>query len=278
MTDPRRRVPDFEGQQADLEDFIARVSYVPAGTGFHVTTWNVNWSPPSKRDAIRERIKRFCTNGVFVLTEGDIGVLPADGHLIEGATDWGYRVKDPARRKLILWSEDELSDVDVLGSPDLPPGRFAAGTLRTPEGPVRIIAVCIPWRDAHVRTGSRKAKPWEEHLAYLRALRPILDKARETTPTCVVGDFNQRVPSTWAPRVVRAAMASTFEGFTILTAGEEPLPGLAEQAVDHIAVSDGLTCYSRSGLDCSDTPPSDGTPPRFLSDHHLISCSLVRDA
>lgn len=278
MNDARRRVSDFERQQADLEDFISRVSYVPAGTGFHVTTWNVDWAPPRKRDAIRERIARFCPSGVFILTEGDRAVLPEGGHAIDGGPDWGYRVEDPSRRKVILWSDEEMSDVDIVGSPDLPPGRFAAGTLTTPEGPVRIIAVCIPWRDAHVRTGRRKAKPWGEHIAYLEALRPLLDEARQAMPVCVAGDFNQRIPSTWTPRVARDAMAATFEGFTILTAGEEPLSGLAEQTVDHIAVSEGLTSYSRGGVDCGDTPPSDGTPPRSLSDHHLITCSLVRDA
>lgn len=246
-------------------------------TAFHVSTWNVEWAPPAKRDAVRGRVARFCpARGVFVLTEGDRAVLPSDGHVVEGGPDWDYREKDPDRRKVILWSDIPLSDPDSVGSPALPRGRFAAATLDHPAGPVRVIAVCIPWHNAHVSTGRGDAAPWEEHIAYLEALAPVLQDARRSMPVCVVGDFNQRIPSTWVSRAARAALEDAFTGFNIPTAGE-PVPGLLEQAVDHVAVTEDLVLYNVAGLDRLDEPPPDGRRPRALSDHHLISCSLMRE-
>jgi hypothetical protein len=41
----------------------------------------------------------------------------------------------------------------------------------TPIGPIRFVGVCIPWRDAHVRTGRRDRAPWEDHLRFLEQAR-----------------------------------------------------------------------------------------------------------
>lgn len=265
---------DFERQQATLEDFVSRIHYSDP-SDFRVATWNVEWAPQRKREAIRKRVDHYCGD-VFVLTEGDADILPSSGTVIEGGSDWGYPVTDPARRKILMWAKDKVTDVDPVGSAELPPGRFVAGTLSTSRGPVRIIGVCIPWRDAHVRTAKRTgASPWSEHLAYLEALGPVLSASSAHLPVCVLGDFNQRIPSTWTPRVVRKALEDAFRGFTIITAGD-PLPGLAERAVDHIAVSPGLTWQHVAGRDRLEDA-RDEQVPRALSDHHLISCSLKRD-
>jgi hypothetical protein len=57
----------------------------------------------------------------------------------------------------------------------------------TPIGPIRFVGVCIPWRDAHVRTGRRDRAPCEDHLRFLEQARivqfeasPLLEVGRRT--------------------------------------------------------------------------------------------------
>jgi hypothetical protein len=264
-------VSDMETDFDLVRDHLDGIYEVKFGASFGVTTWNVEWAPARRREAISARIARYCSD-IFVVTEGDPGVLPTTGHMVLGQSNWGYGASEPRQRKIILWSAAPLADVDTLGSHDLPPGRFAAGTLMLPAGPVRIVGICIPWHNAHVATGRGDSKPWDEHLAFLEALRPVLDQSREAMPVCVLGDFNQRIPSSWVPRRARAALEATFGDFTIVTAGDI-LPGLAERAVDHIALSAGLRATGVAGRDCLDEA-IDGRPPRRLSDHHLVSCMV----
>ncbi|HEY1051050.1 MAG TPA: hypothetical protein VGE39_14870, partial [Prosthecobacter sp.] len=110
---------------------------------------------------------------VICVTEGYADIFPEGGHIITSDADHGYPIT-PGRHKVLLWSRNPWREVDALGSALLPPGRFVAGTTDTPRGPLRFIGVCIPWRDAHVRTGQRNRQPWEDHLTYLQHLRPLL--------------------------------------------------------------------------------------------------------
>jgi len=48
-------------------------------------------------------------------------------------------------------------------------------------GGVRYIGACIPWHDAHVATGRRDASRWNEHRAYLAALKHVLREALNKT-------------------------------------------------------------------------------------------------
>lgn len=262
---------DLAADFALSRDHLSSIHEVRPQAAFGVATWNVEWAPTRRRLAISQRVAHYCTD-VFVLTEGDAGVLPRHGHVVLGGESWGYDTDDPRRRKIILWSADELTDVDTVGSRDLPPGRFVAGTLTLPAGPVRVIGVCIPWYNAHVSTGRSDASPWDEHIAYLEALAPVLTEAQRKMPVCVLGDFNQRIPSSWVPRRARAALEATFGDLTIVTAGEI-LPGLAERAVDHIALSAGLRATGIAGHDRLEDVTG-GRPPRRLSDHHLVSCMV----
>lgn len=109
-----------------------------------------------------------------------------------------------------------------------------AGTTDTPRGPVRFIGVCIPWRDAHVRTGRRDRRPWDEHLAYLQHLGPLL-RADHSTPTVLLGDFNQRIPRTRQPEHVFSALTEALPAdFRLVTSG--PIAGAPELAIDHVAI------------------------------------------
>jgi len=134
---------------------------------------------------------------VICLTEAFTGNLPDHGDFIEADEDYGYPIKK-GRRKVILWTRHKWADIDQLGHPDLPGGRFVAGTLISPFGNIRVIGVCIPWAAAHVSTGRRDRVRWEDHTRFLEAIGRYLGQ-RVNTPTLILGDFNQTIPKLRQP-------------------------------------------------------------------------------
>jgi endonuclease/exonuclease/phosphatase family metal-dependent hydrolase len=149
--------------------------------------------------------------------------------------------------------------VDTLGSPLLPSGRFVAGSTDTPRGAVRFVGVCIPWRDAHVRTGRRDRQSWEDHLTYLQHLSPLLPPDR-SVPTVLLGDFNQRIPRVRQPEHVFAALTAVLSpGFRLATAGL--IAGAPDLAIDHLAVRGALEPVDTEVLSQYDTNGS------LMSDH-----------
>src|SRR5688572_33230249 len=122
-------------------------------TSITIGLWNVRWaSGNSPRGAFfREQFKRIEAD-VIGLTEGFADLFADGGHVISSAEDYGYPIK-LGRRKALHWSRQPWTDIDSVGDPELPTGRFIAATTFTPIGPIRFIGVCIPWKDAHVRSG-----------------------------------------------------------------------------------------------------------------------------
>lgn len=164
-----------------------------------LATWNVEWATPRKRDAIRDRIARWDAD-IVVVTEGDHGVLPPGGTAVDGGTDWGYRVSKPERRKVILWSRWPVRDVSTHVPAGVRSGRLVDAVVESPASPIRALAVCIPWRDAHVRTGiDAHGEPWREHRAFVAHLGELIARHRPDQPLVVMGDFNQRLPRTRQP-------------------------------------------------------------------------------
>ena len=221
-----------------------------------LATWNVEWATSRKHAPITERIAAMNAD-ILVVTEGDAGVLPAGGTHLDGGTDWGYRNTKPDWRKVILWSRYPMRSIDGQAPPGVP-GRITTAQVQTPVGDVTVIGVCIPWRDAHVRTGRRDALPWGEHMAYLEHLAEVVRRYRDQ-PLLVMGDFNQRFPRTRAPQEVFDAINDALEGLTVVTAGQ--LPGLTRQDVDHIAVSAHFEALRAWGIDRHHQPSV------ALSDH-----------
>jgi endonuclease/exonuclease/phosphatase family metal-dependent hydrolase len=227
-----------------------------------VAVWNLRWATPrSKRGRLCQEVLAEADADVAVLTETVAAIAPADGHVITSRDDYGYGVQ-PHRRKVVLWSRHPWQEVDELGSPDLPPGRFVAGTTDTPSGPVRVVGVCVPWRDAHVRTGRRDRRPWEDHLAYLDALRrvvaPWLDQ-----PLLVAGDLNQRIPRRRQPRHVYERLTRLVDdNLVAVTAGT--VPGIDQPLIDHVLASPHVVARAVRGWS---RVHSDGTT---LSDHDGI--------
>jgi endonuclease/exonuclease/phosphatase family metal-dependent hydrolase len=203
-----------------------------------VATWNTRWlSPRSRRRVAAVEEIRSWSADVVVFTEVDrqaLGDLP--GYIAAGGIDWGYP-RSGSRYKVLLLGSTAWREVDALGHPGLPPGRFVAATMTTSLGDLRVLGVCIPWRDAHVRNGRRDRRPWQEHLMYLKVLRHVVARELHNGPLVVAGDFNQSFQSRRAPAPGREALALALEPLTVLTRGAS----CGERLLDHVAVGHPLT-------------------------------------
>ncbi|PTY02061.1 hypothetical protein DB346_10070 [Verrucomicrobia bacterium LW23] len=212
-----------------------------SGDSLSVVLWNIAWaSLGSDRGAyFVDQFEKFSSD-VMCITEGDAEILPSAGHVISSEADYGYPLI-PGRRKVLLWSRNPWRDVDALGSSSLPSGRFIAGTTDTPLGPVRFVGVCIPWASAHVSTGQRNRKQWEDHETYLRHLPSALSSAANdaSLPVVLLGDFNQRIPRGNQPQRVFTELSSILaRGYQLATGGR--IPQAPSLSIDHLAVNNML--------------------------------------
>ena len=218
-------------------------------------TWNLEWPSPSSRrlGIIRQTIAELDPD-VVCYTEITRDI--PDGYTIEADADYGYP-NTGERRKVILWSKTPWTECDAVGDPDMPSGRYVSGVT----GGIRFVGVCIPWRDAHVRTGRKDRKAWEDHLSYCQGLRSILEKcARSGTPTCVLGDFNQRIPKGSQPERLFAELMTAIPGdFRIATKGMKDAEG--KGLIDHFAGSPELS------LEVEEIIPRFSADGTRLSDH-----------
>lgn len=183
---------------------------------------------------------------VICLSEAHSDFLDGPGHILAADPDYGYPVV-PGRRKVLLWSRRPWTEIDPVGDPVMPPGRFIAGTTTTPAGPMRVAGICIPWQHAHVSTGRRDRMPWQDHRAYLAGLARLIQQHAASAPMVIMGDFNQTVPRTRAPRTVHDALLTALgSGLKLVTAG--PIAGLEAPAIDHVAHGEELSCESVLGI------------------------------
>ena len=195
-----------------------------------IATWNVEWATPETKAGKRiQRIIEQTDADIFVLTEGCKELMP-DGFVLDGGTDWGYESEDKRRRKVLLWSRYPLADPFQGVEFNLPEGRFIAATVQHPVGDIRLYGVCIPWKDAHVRTGRKDRSLWEDHSTYLEGLRLLVEQAN--SPLVVLGDFNQRIPRVSQPVLIAEQLSKCLERLQVCTA-----LSLDKPLIDHIAVS-----------------------------------------
>jgi len=199
-----------------------------------VATWNLEWAIPGSGTESRIRgILEGLEADIMVLTEASTHTVPSGGHVVSAEGSWGYSPKHRTHRKVFLWSKTPWEHGDHIGPDGLPPGRFVAATTTTLLGATRVIGMCIPWKDAHVRTGSRDRAPWEDHRAYIRGVREILSSA--TAPVVVAGDFNQKIPRKNAPREVAEELLEALGSLRVATVSSG-----ADALIDHIAHSTDL--------------------------------------
>jgi len=210
-----------------------------------IGTWNTEWAVPGRAKGGRVRTALADPDcDILCVTEGSAGLLPQQGHIIDAGTNWGYPLRNEDRRKVLLWSRHPWNEKDCFGRAGFPDGRIVKGVTETPIGPLTAVGVCIPWEGAHVTSGRKDRKSWDDHKAWLKAFEG-LPWRRTTDRLVVLGDFNQRLPRTRVPIAVHEALRQAFAGLKITTAGDVPgAPGL----IDHIAHSKDLQRVSPLGV------------------------------
>lgn len=230
-----------------------------------VATWNVDWAGGGRGKAVRSVLNDVGAD-VLCVTEGTVDLLAGDGRQVTSQADYGYAKAPAKRRKVLLWTAHDWTDVDDFGSPELPSGRYVAARLAS-QVPVTFIGVCIPWKDAHVRTGRKDRELWEDHERFLSGLGEIL--GRIPGPRVLLGDFNQTVPRTRAPERVHGRLLRLLEDsdLNLVTGGH--VPGCAKPLIDHIAISPEISCEEVVAWSAE---AGDGSKP--LSDHSGVKVRL----
>lgn len=223
-----------------------------------ILTWNLQWKSPrgsSPASSSIQRTLRRLDVDLACLTETQAGWLP-DGHETSSRAEG----KQPARRKVVLWSRWPLSDIDGEGPDDVAYlRRWCVATAHTPSGPVRLFGVVIPYAHSNVVHGTGTARMWDDHARYLDALDRALAQRDTAVPTVVFGDFNQRLDGgrSRVPATLLRRLRSVLRDFDLATAD---LQAAEHYLLDHIAV-DGI---NPSGLGL--IPRVDNDVRR--SDHH----------
>lgn len=225
--------------------------------------WNIEWAAASSRRGARILARVAGVDADLICyTEATLSMIPEGGHAIMSDSDYGY-VSDGRRRKVILWSKHPWQNVDTVGNAQLPGGRFVSGTTNG----IRYVGVCIPWRDAHVRTGRRDRRIWEDHARYLEGLAELLATYRRSAfPVCVIGDFNQRIPRFGQPKTVASQLQRAFAGFHFATAGLKD--GQNKRLIDHVAT------YGPVNARVDEIIPKKLAPREPYSDHVGVVASL----
>lgn len=235
-------------------------------TKIRVATWNLRWAKPNSErgQACIARLRAIDAD-IICLTEAFVDSLESfDGYSASSHMDTGYTIH-AGRRKVLIWSRWPLEGVDKLGSEEMPTGRFVSATTRTPLA-IDIVGVCIPWKDAHVNSGRRDRRQWDDHRRYLSALTEINRFTDVTTPAIVLGDFNQRQSGKYARKDVHQLLRKTFNSFVIPTGDLQDTDGKA--AIDHIAVSGDAKVVNTGVLSKFKAGHRD------LSDHFGVWCDL----
>lgn len=231
-----------------------------------VLTWNLERTQPLRARGAAAVDHLFSMNpDLMVITETRTTFPQRDGHTIWSEPPRTTR-HDADERTVLLWSRQPFTEVDRIGAPGLDSSRFVAATTETSIGPIRVLAICIPWHMADVTYPfDIKRSPWELHLAYLDILAGMI--ADVQLPTLVVGDFNQRAPRVrYGNHRAAGALAATFEPFNIVTSGTPE--GASRPGIDHIALSHHLQAERVWGW------PTDCTGRR-LSDHDGAGADVV---
>jgi endonuclease/exonuclease/phosphatase family metal-dependent hydrolase len=224
--------------------------------------WNIQWAKSRARLEAITSVVRDESPNIMCFTEVIPFLSVNESRTIASTGDYGY-ANPGNRHKVWMWSDTDWEDIDCIGSADLPPGRFVSGITHG----VRMIGVCIPWAEAHVSSGYKNRKKWEDHRAYLTALKNILAYyVSGEYPVCIVGDFNQRVPPTPRNRDVYSQLIETLSPqLTIHTSEILDIDG--KQLIDHVATTNRLNftlskTFSRqspNGMHISDHPGLIGT-------------------
>jgi endonuclease/exonuclease/phosphatase family metal-dependent hydrolase len=226
-----------------------------------IATWNLQRKrPTSSSGKIAVDHLRSVSPDIAVITEAWVDQMGADFQHTDAGPSGIPHLRE-AERKVVIASRwpfrNNTIELDVPTA-----GRFVSAVIDTPEGSLTVIGICIPWFASRVKSGD--AKNWEDHRTFLRSLLPVL---RETVhgPCLVAGDFNQRIPRSRQPREVAEMLEEAFNGYAIVTAGEQPETG--RTLIDHIAISPFMQCGKI-------TPWRGDKDGKKMSDHDGVSAEV----
>ena len=231
----------------------------------NISVFNCEWRTSTSADAavIREKVLRPETD-VICLTEAYSDFFGDDGFTIECTPDYGYPIIE-GRRKVMLWSRNPWTFVDNEVDQRLPSGRIVVGQTSTPIGDTTVMGVCIPWANAHVRTGRRDRNLWEDHITYLQALGDNVSGLAGNS--IVLGDFNQRIPRKYQTKQAYDALEEAIlSKMDLATAGQ--IAPIGKQSIDHVCFGRDLACEDVRGL--SNLSESG----RQISDHFGVKVTL----
>lgn len=242
-----RRYLKIEGQP----DRVRRLhSHAVSTARTTVATWNIEWATSRGRrgPGIRDRLGSTAAD-ILVVTEGQRDVLPDGGHVIDAGDDWGYKT-EPDRRKVLVRSRQPLTEVTRMNS-GAGAGRVVTALTETLSGPVRLLAVCIPWSRAHVTTGRRDAAAWSEHLECLDQIEELIGTFDSTVPVIVAGDFNQKIPRAKQPIRVAHRLAEVMDvpyrrDYARRSAHRPHRVGFRLRQRPNLAENTGRTAFERS--------------------------------
>lgn len=219
-----------------------------------ILNWNTEFvSPRAKSDKfelIRARIAN-CNADVICLTEAYPETLPDGGCLVKSNVSGRVTAEARGARKVLLWSRNSWSNVDAIGSPGLPEGRFISATTVVSGTHWRFVGMCIPYFGYRINKrywGDNSLRRWQGAETYLDFLRSeILSQNCFRQRTVLLGDYNLHIPPGKASRQTTAVSqkcAATFADWDISTAGQISDPALDKRFIDHVALSKDIELES----------------------------------
>ena len=210
----------------------------------------LNWNTQADRyrtdsdrlRSIRERVASYDAD-VICLTEAYPEAMPnGERTTASGLSGWGWP-EDRGARKVLLWSRNGWTDVDRVGSPHLPPGRFVSASTVVDGAQWKIVGMCIP-HDGY------RGNAWQGACEYIEVLRrEVMADQSYQWRTIFLGDFNLQIPPKNYPypgQDVNRIREETFRGLSIPTAGDTDDPALGgRRFIDHIAFTPDIRLRDR---------------------------------
>lgn len=213
--------------------------------------WNTQWLGPRSHGERFAKAKALIAShapDIICLTEARPETIPEAGHTIKSALSGAGNIENRGARKVVLWSRNAWTNVDTLGSPNMPPGRFIKATTSGGYAQWTIIGMCIPYAHYrnHAKWGDQRKSFWGGAGEFLDALSDeILPRlSGEFLPysinplnTVLLGDFNMQIPPFNYPykgSEVNQKRKATFESWLI------PTSGIRKHFIDHVAMTGDL--------------------------------------
>lgn len=236
-----------------------------------ILNWNTQWLSPRSRGGRFEAALELIAGqraDVVCLTEARAELMPSGGQTITSELSGAGNVENRDGRKVALWSRHGWRNVDTLGSPRLPEGRFVRAETDIGGSTWTFIGMCIPYRGYRVgeKWGEQRLATWEGACRYLDGLRDeVLPKLENRERVVLPGDFNLQIPPKNYPypnSEVDQKRQATFAGRLI------PTSGIRQHYIDHVAMSNDLQ------VECLRFISKFAPDGRQLSDHNGVVIDL----